>query len=222
MEDAKTQTITSFEEHTPPAAQDVPPPADLRPDTYTNRPDYRESAAVNVLLLDALNTPLGDQMQARARARCENFSITLSVVRNPNCTYLQMVEERQMVPSAQFRQCTSDLKRRPIDKFIRGFREKVIVNCIGIRSDESNPRSRLAPWKLNGPLTTRQRTVYNRLPIFRLTLEQVLEWHRARRIPLHPIYVPEYHWDGHPWRLSPAVVLTHLGMKRSENGKGGA
>jgi 3'-phosphoadenosine 5'-phosphosulfate sulfotransferase (PAPS reductase)/FAD synthetase len=125
-----------------------------------------------------------------------DLGITLSVVRNPKRTYLQMVEERRMFPSAQFRQCTSDLKRGPIDKFIRGLQEDVIVNCIGIRSEESNPRSKLAPWKLNGPLTTRHRTVYNWLPIFRLTLKEVLEWHRAKRVRLHPIYIPEYHWDG--------------------------
>ena len=131
-----------------------------------------------------------------ARARSLDFGLTLSVVRNSKRTYLQMVEERRMFPSAQYRQCTSDLKRGPIDKFIRGLQVNVIVNCIGIRSEESNPRSKLAPWRLNGALTTRRRTVYNWLPIFHLTLKEVLEWHHARLVPLHPIYVPEYHCDG--------------------------
>jgi DNA sulfur modification protein DndC len=131
-----------------------------------------------------------------ARARCADLGISLSVVRNSKRTYLQMVEERRMFPSAQYRQCTSDLKRGPIDKFIRGLQQNVIVNCIVIRSEESSPRSKLAPWKLNGALTTRQRTVYNWLPIFHLTLKEVLEWHHARRVPLHPIYFPEYHCDG--------------------------
>jgi DNA sulfur modification protein DndC len=95
-----------------------------------------------------------------------------------------------------FRQCTSDLKRGPIDKFIRGLREQVIVNCIGIRAEESSPRSKLTSWKVNEKLTTRQRTVYNWLPIFDLSLKDVLDWHRALRVPLHPIYVPEYRWNG--------------------------
>jgi hypothetical protein len=34
------------------------------------------------------------------------------VVRNPKRTYLELVEQRGMFPSAQFRQCTSDLKAR--------------------------------------------------------------------------------------------------------------
>jgi DNA sulfur modification protein DndC len=71
-----------------------------------------------------------------ARSRCEEFGVTLSVVRNPKRTYLEMVEQRRMFPSAQFRQCTSDLKRGPIDKFIRALPEQVIVNCIGIRAEE--------------------------------------------------------------------------------------
>jgi VWFA-related protein len=63
VEDGKEQTITSFEEHRPAPVPEVP--RRLPPDTYSNRPDYPNSAAVNVLLLDALNTPMADQMQAR-------------------------------------------------------------------------------------------------------------------------------------------------------------
>src|SRR5260370_8128474 len=108
-----------------------------------------------------------------------------------------MVEQRRrLFPSAQFRQCTSDLKRSPIDKFIRSLPHRLIINCIGIRADESAQRGKLATWKLNKSLTTRQRTVYNWLPIFRFSLEEILDWHRVRRVPLHPVYVPEYHWAG--------------------------
>lgn len=66
FEDGKEQTISSFDEHQPPSA---PPaflaPAALPPNTYTNVPVYPQSSAVNVLLLDGLNTSLGDQMQVR-------------------------------------------------------------------------------------------------------------------------------------------------------------
>jgi len=131
-----------------------------------------------------------------ARQRCEELGVSLSVVRNPTRTYLEMVELRRMFPSAQFRQCTSDLKRGPIDKFIRALPERVIINCIGIRAEESNPRSRLTSWKANERLTTRRRSAYNWLPIFDQSLKDVLDWHRVSKMPLHPIYVPEYHWDG--------------------------
>jgi 3'-phosphoadenosine 5'-phosphosulfate sulfotransferase (PAPS reductase)/FAD synthetase len=72
----------------------------------------------------------------------------------------------------------------------------VIVNCIGIRSEESSPRSRLSPLTRNEALSTRLRTVYNWLPIFDRTLSDVLAWHWANAIRLHPVYVPEYHKDG--------------------------
>jgi VWFA-related protein len=64
-EDGRDQVITSFEEHKAPAPRDLPGIPPLAPDTYTNRPDYPESTPANVLLLDALNTPMADQMQAR-------------------------------------------------------------------------------------------------------------------------------------------------------------
>jgi VWFA-related protein len=68
LEDGSEQTISSFDEHQPAAA---PPaflaPAALPPNTYTNLPAYPDSPAVNVLLLDALNTPTGDQMRVRSR-----------------------------------------------------------------------------------------------------------------------------------------------------------
>ena len=131
-----------------------------------------------------------------ARSRCAEFGLELMLVRNSKRTYLEMVEQRGMFPSPQFRQCTSDLKRAPIDKFIRGLPHKVIVNCIGIRAEESNSRSRLSPLALNQALSTQQRTVYNWLPIFDRTLSDVLAWHWVNAIRLHPVYVPEYHKDG--------------------------
>ena len=131
-----------------------------------------------------------------ARARCAEFGLDLTVVRNPKRTYLEMVEHRGMLASSQYRQCTSVLKRSPIDKFIRNLPHKVILNCIGIRSEESNSRSRLSPLTRNQALSTRQRTVYNWLPIFGQTLSDVLVWHWVNAIRLHPVYVSEYHKDG--------------------------
>ena len=68
FEDGNEQTIFSFDEHEPAGA---PPaflaPAALPPNTYTNLPAYPEASAVNVLLLDALNTPTGEQMQVRRK-----------------------------------------------------------------------------------------------------------------------------------------------------------
>ena len=124
------------------------------------------------------------------------FDLPLTVVRNPNKTYLEMVRRRGMFPSAQFRQCTSDLKRGPIQKFLRTIPEKVVINCMGMRADESPQRARQIPWKHDRELSKNGRTVYNWLPIFEETTEQVLTWHWQKAVPLHPVYVPEYHHDG--------------------------
>ena len=48
----------------------------------------------------------------------DTISHTLNIVRAGK-TFLGMVEKRWMWPSARYRQCTSDLKRGPIEKFIR-------------------------------------------------------------------------------------------------------
>jgi VWFA-related protein len=68
FEDGREQNITVFEEH---RATDVievgKAPADLPPNTYSNAPRYAVTSAANVLLLDALNTPLSDQVYVRRR-----------------------------------------------------------------------------------------------------------------------------------------------------------
>jgi VWFA-related protein len=67
FERGKLQTILSFEEH-----KDVPfvtnnERSSLPPHFYTNEPPIPRTDSVNVLLLDALNTPLGDQSNVRTQ-----------------------------------------------------------------------------------------------------------------------------------------------------------
>jgi VWFA-related protein len=65
FEDGHEVPISSFDENEPPASVEIAKAPTLPPDTYSNVPVYPESSAVNVLLLDALNTPMGDQEQVR-------------------------------------------------------------------------------------------------------------------------------------------------------------
>ena len=72
FEDGKEQTITSFDEHQAPAApsssvMQSPTRAALPPNTFTNAPAFPNAGAVNVLLLDGLNTPQVDQLNVRRR-----------------------------------------------------------------------------------------------------------------------------------------------------------
>ena len=132
------------------------------------------------------------------RLRCAWFPnpVPFTVVRNERRTYLEMVEQRGMFPSAQCRQCTSDLKRGPIERFIRSLPYRCVINCLGIRAEESSNRSRMLPWQQNWNLTTAKRIVFNWFPIFSESEQTVLSWHWQTGVPLHPVYVPEFHRDG--------------------------
>ena len=131
-----------------------------------------------------------------SRKIAARFGLQLHVVCNPNKTYLEMVRARGKFPSAQFRQCTSDLKRGPIQKFIRQLPHPVIVNCMGMRGQESSQRAKQPQWSQDDSLSKAGRTVYNWLPIFDETMDDVLKWHWQNSVPIHPVYVPEYHRDG--------------------------
>ncbi|MGA2249374.1 VWA domain-containing protein [Terracidiphilus sp.] len=68
FEDGREQTVSSFDEHVPPpvgSGASVAQAAHSEPNIYTNIPDAPPSTAVNVLLLDGLNTPLANQVQVR-------------------------------------------------------------------------------------------------------------------------------------------------------------
>jgi VWFA-related protein len=60
LEDGQPQSVRFFEEHTGAAAAAMKTPP-LPPNTFTNIPRTDAPDALNVLLLDALNTPLQDQ-----------------------------------------------------------------------------------------------------------------------------------------------------------------
>jgi len=67
FEDGHEQVITSFDERSPSEARGSRPQPPmfqgaLPPHTYSNVPGYPEASAVNVLLLDGLNTPMANQM----------------------------------------------------------------------------------------------------------------------------------------------------------------
>lgn len=101
-------------------------------------------------------------------------------------TFLEMVENRGMWPSAAYRQCTSDLKRGPIFKFIRNDLKArnatIAINCMGLRSQESSARAKKKPFAYNQQESVNKRVtrhVYNWLPIFHFTTEEVFETIRA-------------------------------------------
>jgi len=96
-----------------------------------------------------------------------------------NKTLLGMVEQRGMWPSAAYRQCTSDLKRGPIFKFIRQYLSdrglKIAVNCMGIRAEESTARAKKQPFRYNKAESCGHRDVWDWMPIFNWSTPQVFK-----------------------------------------------
>lgn len=94
-------------------------------------------------------------------------------------TFFEMVLRRKMFPSVQFRQCTSDLKRGPIEKVIRRFTKEhgfsVVVNCMGMRAEESTARAKKEVFKLNNRNSVNGRTWYDWLPIHRWKVDEVFK-----------------------------------------------
>jgi 3'-phosphoadenosine 5'-phosphosulfate sulfotransferase (PAPS reductase)/FAD synthetase len=80
-------------------------------------------------------------------------------------------------PSAEHRQCTSDLKRDPIAKFVRHYADAhgytQIVNCLGIRGEESTARGKRPEFSVNTRETNSKRSVWEWLPIHALLVDQV-------------------------------------------------
>lgn len=94
-------------------------------------------------------------------------------------TFFQMVERRGMFPSPQQRQCTSDLKRGPIEREIRRYLAShpqfrgLVVNCMGLRAAESGPRALLATFKRSTRNSVAGREWYEWLPIHELSTAEV-------------------------------------------------
>lgn len=117
------------------------------------------------------------------------ISHPLNVVR-ANKGLLDMVRHRHATrphvpswPSSATRQCTSDLKRNPIQRFIRqDMKAKgatLAVNCVGLRAEESSARAKRTEWGINRDLSRAGRTVWNWNVVHGLTTKQVFDAIRA-------------------------------------------
>lgn len=113
-------------------------------------------------------------------------------------TLLEMIEERGMFPSPQQRQCTSDLKRGPIERTIRRILKSdwraaaglppLVVNCMGMRAEESTSRKKLNPFKFSVRNSKAGREWYDWLPIHGWTEAQVFGAIAAAGQQPHPVY----------------------------------
>lgn len=139
----------------------------------------------------------------------------LEVCRNENRDLLQMIEQRGMFPSPSIRQCTSDLKRGPIERTIRRLVEErirkwvgaegrrvgtderanalaagcgLVVNCMGMRAEESPNRAKLTTFKLSKGNRVAGREWYDWLPIHDMLIGEVFATIAAAGQQPHRVY----------------------------------
>lgn len=109
----------------------------------------------------------------------EYAGIVPVIVTRAKKTFFDMVERRGMYPSPKYRQCTSDLKRGPIEKTIRHHLKDnpqfngLIVNCMGMRAQESSSRAKAATFKFNKRNSKAGREWYDWLPIHDMLEDEV-------------------------------------------------
>lgn len=106
---------------------------------------------------------------------------------------LSHVEERGMWPDSGNRYCTSDHKRDQVAKLFTRLaaesgRSVRILNCMGLRADESPARAKRLPFSINIRSTNGKRQVWDWLPLHGYTEAQVWEVIEAGGMPHHYAY----------------------------------
>lgn len=112
---------------------------------------------------------------------------------------LDQIEARGMFPSSTARYCTSDQKTAQVAKLMtqlatehrekRGKDAQVrILNCLGIRADESPARAKKAPFHVDRPATNGRRHVDRWLPIFEWSEDEVWDVIRESGVRHHEAY----------------------------------
>jgi DNA sulfur modification protein DndC len=121
----------------------------------------------------------GTESHMRDTAAASGVPLENIFTTRANKTFFDMVRHRRHWPSPQYRQCTSDLKRGPIEKLIRKIAKErgrsIIVNCMGLRAEESAARSKQEIFKTSTRNSKAGRQWFDWLPIHNYTVAQVFE-----------------------------------------------
>jgi 3'-phosphoadenosine 5'-phosphosulfate sulfotransferase (PAPS reductase)/FAD synthetase len=115
-------------------------------------------------------------------AQCARHFVPLTVVRREQGDLVDRIEARKeklagtgrpFWPSAASRYCTAELKRGPIQKFLR--QHRYVVSCHGIRAAESPVRAKKPEWEMETALCTVARRAFIWRPILHWSAEEVWE-----------------------------------------------
>ncbi len=122
--------------------------------------------------------------------------IRFEVVEREGQDLLEHIDERGMFPDSGNRYCTSDHKRDPIAKlFTRLVAESGplgrpirILNCMGLRGQESPARAKKISFEVNKRVSNGKRIVFNWLPLHDWSESEVWARMEAGGLPHHAAY----------------------------------
>lgn len=131
-----------------------------------------------------------------ARRQADHYGVRFEKIGRPGGDLLQHVRERRMWPSPKQRYCTSDHKRDQASKVITKlvnatylpYGKVKVLNCMGLRAQESPARARRNPFQVDNRLTNTKRHVDVWLPIHDWTEDQVWANIKASGVEHHYAY----------------------------------
>jgi 3'-phosphoadenosine 5'-phosphosulfate sulfotransferase (PAPS reductase)/FAD synthetase len=132
-----------------------------------------------------------------AQEQARHYGLAFYAIGRPQGDLLDHIAQRGMFPSPTARFCTSDHKRGQIQKLftwltdqtIRAGASRVhILNCLGMRAEESPARARQPSFACDLRSSNGKRFVDRWLPIHGWTLEQVWQRIRVSGVRHHPAY----------------------------------
>lgn len=131
-----------------------------------------------------------------AEDQAHHYGLPFEAVQRHQGDLLAHIEARGMFPSAKARYCTSDHKRaqvyRLMTRLVRDLRlprPARVLNCLGLRAEESHARARRVPLRFDQSASTQTtRHVWEWLPILHWSLEEVWADIATSGVPHHPAY----------------------------------
>lgn len=158
--------------------------------------ELAESAGVKDRLI-AVHADLGrmewEGTKALAATQTAFYGIPFEVVSRPQGDLLTHVKERGMWPSSTARFCTSDHKRDQVAKLItklskNSSKNLTILNCMGLRAEESPARAKRPAFSVNNRLSNKSRVVHEWLPILHWLETEVWDSIDSSKVPHHRAY----------------------------------
>lgn len=135
-----------------------------------------------------------------AAEQAAHYGVRFEVVTRQSGDILHHARRRGRWPDSSRRWCTSDHKRTPVGSLFtslvaetissnQGRRRHVrILNCLGMRAEESTGRAKLVPFERDNRYSSSRRTVDRWLPIHSWTADQVWQRIRESGVRHHPAY----------------------------------